>query len=59
LQGIALTEVNTNNSNFAYDRIIMICKPNGKFITARQHPELLKMATSIIDDKIYISLPNQ
>lgn len=37
----------------------MICKHNGKFITTRQHPELLKIVTSLINDKIYVSLPIQ
>ena len=37
----------------------MICKHNGKFITTRQHFEILKIATSLINDKIYVSLPRQ
>ena len=37
----------------------MICKHNGKLITTRLYPELLKIATSLIIDKIYVSLPRQ
>ena len=37
----------------------MICKHNGKLITIRLYPELLKIATSLIIDKIYFSLPRQ
>ena len=45
------------DGGFEYDRILMISEPDGRFITARQYPDLLKLKTAIIDNQIQVSLP--
>ena len=56
MQGIQLTKANTVDGGFEHDRILMLSEPDGTFITARQHPELLKFKTFIVKNEVHISL---
>lgn len=47
MQGITLEQINATRSGFENDRIFMVTYPDGRFITARDHPELLSIKMSI------------
>lgn len=56
MQGIALSKASVFEHGFEHDRVLMLCEPDGNFITARHYPNLLKINTSIVDDTIQISV---
>ncbi|WP_392563953.1 YcbX family protein [Orbus wheelerorum] len=59
MQGIALKASEVLPSGLNYDRIFMVCEPDGSFITARETPQLLQLSTTINDQGILITLDQQ
>ncbi|MCX8739677.1 MOSC domain-containing protein [Gilliamella sp. B2824] len=59
MKGIPLKKATTTEGGFQYDRVLMISEPDGTFITARQYPQLLKIETTLVDNKIHLLLPSK
>lgn len=59
MQGIALTSSEVLPAGLKYDRIFMVCQPNGTFVTARETPQLLQLKTTLNAQGILISINTQ
>lgn len=57
MQGISLKSSQVLASGLKYDRVFMVCEPNGRFITAREFPQLLQLITEIDEKGLKIRLP--
>lgn len=59
MQGLSVDSAQIDLTGLKYDRIAMLTKPDGTFITARTHPILLSFKVEIDDQKITIKLSNE
>lgn len=59
MQGIALHTSEVLSSGLKYDRIFMVCEPDGTFVTARETPQLLQLKTAVNSQGVLISLGEQ
>lgn len=58
MRGLALSHAQVATSGLAFDRIFMITEPDGTFITARQHPQMVLFTPAILHDGLYLSAPD-
>ncbi|SUG48403.1 Flavodoxin reductases (ferredoxin-NADPHreductases) family 1 [Salmonella enterica subsp. arizonae] len=58
MRGIGLTHALADISGLAFDRIFMITEPDGKFITARQFPQMVRFTPSPFHDGLHLTAPD-
>lgn len=57
MKGIALERAMVSGTGFEYDRRWMIVRPNGRFVTQRDTPQLSLLCTSLDRDGLVLSRP--
>lgn len=58
MRGLALSHAQLSGSGLAFDRIFMITEPDGRFITARQHPQMVLFTPAVQHDGLFLSAPD-
>jgi len=58
MRGIGLTHALADISGLAFDRIFMVTETDGTFITARQHPLLVRFIPSLLTDGLHLTAPD-
>lgn len=58
MRGIQFSHAQVTPSGLAFDRIFMLTDTHGKFITARQHPQLILFTPTLISNGVVITAPN-
>lgn len=56
-QQIRLTEARITGTGFTHDRRWVLADETGKFITQRQHPELVRVLATPVDSGLLVSFP--
>lgn len=59
LGGIKLDQINATFEGFQYDRRWMIVDENGKFLTQREHPIMVKFKCKLTDSTVDVSYNNE
>lgn len=58
MRGIGVTQALADISGMAQDRIFMVTEPDGTFITARQHPQMVRFTPVPMPDGLHITAPD-
>ncbi|MBP2170642.1 uncharacterized protein YcbX/ferredoxin [Erwinia toletana] len=58
MRGLQLSHAQVLESGLAFDRIFMITEADGKFITARQFPEMVLFTPALTVDGLFLSAPD-
>lgn len=58
MRGLQLSHAQVLESGLAFDRIFMITKPDGTFITARQFPDMVRFTPSLLPDGLFLLAPD-
>ncbi|MFS1538182.1 MAG: YcbX family protein [Candidatus Phlomobacter fragariae] len=58
MKGIRLSQAYAENSALVFDRYFMVTNDQGRFITARQYPQMLLFKPIILDNGIQIQAPD-
>ncbi|QXG53472.1 YcbX family protein [Pantoea jilinensis] len=58
MRGLALSHALVTDSGLAFDRLFMVTEPDGTFITARQHPEMVRFTPAILPDGLLLAAPD-
>lgn len=58
MRGLQLSHAQVTKSGLAFDRIFMLTKTDGTFITARQYPQLVCFTPALISNGIVITAPD-
>ncbi|KEA65727.1 Flavodoxin reductases (ferredoxin-NADPH reductases) family 1 [Marinobacterium lacunae] len=56
---ISLPSAWVETRGLAMDRRFMVCDPEGRFITAREEPRLLKLISTLVHDGLILSAPGK
>lgn len=59
MQGITCTSSLVQEGRLQYDRLFMLSYPDGHFISAREHPELLRFKTALTTEGVVIIAPDK
>lgn len=57
--GLHLSRAYVETEGLSFDRRFMVADNNGKMITARQQPKLLRITASLLSDGLYLEYPEQ
>lgn len=58
MRGIGISHALADISGMAFDRIFMVTEPDGTFITARQHPQMVRFTASPLHDGLHLTAPD-
>ena len=58
MRGIGLSHAYADISGLAFDRIFMVTKTDGTFITARQFPQMVKFTPAPLHDGLHLTAPD-
>ncbi|WON78232.1 YcbX family protein [Serratia sp. UGAL515B_01] len=58
LRGLQLSHAQVANHGLAFDRTFMITEPDGTFITARQHPQMVLFTPALLADGLFLTAPD-
>lgn len=58
LGGLRLSHAHADNHGLAFDRIFMITRPDGTFITARQYPQMVLFTPALLPDGLFLTAPD-
>ncbi|EMH4162168.1 YcbX family protein [Pluralibacter gergoviae] len=58
MRGIGVTQALADISGMALDRIFMITETDGTFITARQHPQMVRFVPVPMQDGLHLTAPD-
>lgn len=58
MRGLRLSQARAEASGLSFDRIFMLTQPDGTFITARQHPELVLLTPVMQQDGLWLHAPD-
>ncbi|MGK9172730.1 YcbX family protein [Yokenella regensburgei] len=58
MRGIGLTHALADSSGLSFDRIFMVTKQDGTFITARQYPHMVRFIPSPLPDGLHLTAPD-
>lgn len=58
MRGLQLSHAQVLESGLAFDRVFMITEADGKFITARQYPEIVLFIPALMIDGLYLKAPD-
>lgn len=58
MRGLQFSHAQVTSSGLAFDRVFMLTELDGKFITARQHPQLVCFTPTLITNGIVITAPD-
>lgn len=58
MRGLALSHARVSGSGLAFDRLFMVTEPDGTFITARQHPEMVRFTPAILPEGLLLEAPD-
>lgn len=58
MRGLQLSHSMVSASGLAHDRTFMVTEPDGTFITARQHPQMVLFTPALLPDGLFISAPD-
>lgn len=56
-RGIALTQARVTETGFEHDREWLVVKPEGRFLTQRERPQLAQIETAIAGDQLVLRKP--
>lgn len=58
MRGLQLSHTQVITSGLLFDRIFMLTKPDGTFITARQYPEMVLFTPTLLNNELSIKAPD-
>jgi len=58
MRGLQFSHAQVTPSGLAFDRIFMLTETDGRFITARQHPQLVLFTPTLLSNGIVITAPD-
>ena len=57
-RGIEVSSAQVVESGLAFDRMMMLADPDGRFVTAREMPQLVLFQTALLPDGVVIHSPD-
>lgn len=58
MRSLQISQTYVSMAGLAFDRILMLTTPDGRFITARQHPQLVLFTPTLLPEGIEITAPD-